>query len=176
VGGIGQQATIAKIENEKRSVSLDEALALAEALGVAPVYLIMPLDDASPPVASVDGQPRSAREARDARRWFTSLWPPPPTVYTSTAPAGTSRGDLADFEQARRELAASRVERYAHLDVERMRWLADDLRDAVLTNDIEARADALEALEDELGRQRRELERMRRTARGDAAVREESDG
>lgn len=59
------RGTVSKIENRLRGVSLDEALAIAAALDVAPVYLFLPRDDRET-VAIGD----IAVEALRARAWL----------------------------------------------------------------------------------------------------------
>lgn len=58
----------------RRRVSVEELVVLAEALGVPPVVLAFPVDDA----ASVEVRPGLELPTLDALRWFTAEGPPAP--------------------------------------------------------------------------------------------------
>ncbi|MGH9250758.1 MAG: helix-turn-helix domain-containing protein [Acidimicrobiales bacterium] len=92
---------IVKIERGTRGVSVDEAFALALALQVAPVHLLVPLDDDAPvavtpntsaPAAEVRDWVRGRRELDDdAERWYffwvpASEFPPPRTWRPACRP------------------------------------------------------------------------------------------
>lgn len=66
------QTTIAKIEKRDRTLSLDDALAIAVALKVAPVHLFVPTmhDESSVRVA-----PEVVVPAREVREWVRGRWP-----------------------------------------------------------------------------------------------------
>lgn len=75
---------ITRLENGKRSVSLDEAVALAAVLGVSPLHMFVPLDD-----STVELAPQlPAIGAVSARAWFRGQRPlqqaDERTYYTQT--------------------------------------------------------------------------------------------
>jgi transcriptional regulator with XRE-family HTH domain len=64
------RVAIAKIEIGERGVSLDEALALAYALNVAPVYLFLPLEN-DQPVRMAEDKRAVKLKAGDMRGWVS---------------------------------------------------------------------------------------------------------
>jgi transcriptional regulator with XRE-family HTH domain len=66
------RSSLARLENENRGVGVDEAIALAYALNVAPVHLMVDTDDDAEPVAPVPGSEISPREAR---AWIRGVMP-----------------------------------------------------------------------------------------------------
>jgi transcriptional regulator with XRE-family HTH domain len=71
LGGQLDQASISKIENGVRGVSLDEAMQLAVALGISPLHLFVPREDA----AFVRVTPAEHVTAASARRWIRGTTP-----------------------------------------------------------------------------------------------------
>jgi transcriptional regulator with XRE-family HTH domain len=66
-----RQSKIAKIENgAAKKLALDDVLALAVALGVAPAYLLSP-----PEEGDVEVAPKLVCSAPDFRRWLRGEWP-----------------------------------------------------------------------------------------------------
>jgi transcriptional regulator with XRE-family HTH domain len=66
-----EQPTVARIETGKRAVSIDELFELATALGVAPVHLLVPLEDE----AQVKIAPKRTLPAPEARAWIRGQLP-----------------------------------------------------------------------------------------------------
>lgn len=56
---------ITRLERGERGVSLDDALAIAYALGVSPLYLVFPVTEG----AEIEITSKTTVDARDARRW-----------------------------------------------------------------------------------------------------------
>jgi transcriptional regulator with XRE-family HTH domain len=90
------RVAIAKIEGGQRGVSLDEALALAYALDVAPIYLFLPLADNEEVTIA-----NTTVHAPHARAWVNGRWPLPNQddrfFYTET--------DDETFESRKRQAA-----------------------------------------------------------------------
>ena len=61
---------ITRLENGKRGVSLDQAIAIAAVLGVSPLHMIVPLDD-----DGIQLTPQRTVTAADARAWLRGLTP-----------------------------------------------------------------------------------------------------
>jgi transcriptional regulator with XRE-family HTH domain len=80
------RSVIANIESRRRrEVTLEEAVTLAYVLDVAPVHLMVPVDDAELYLGTPDPLPNPA-----ARAWIRGEWCPPgcdPRVYFSEVPA-----------------------------------------------------------------------------------------
>lgn len=77
--------TVANLETGRRgSVTLDEVGALARVLGVAPIHLILPIDDA--PTIKLD--PDQSFPVSETRAWFIGEEPlgADPRVYRSEVP------------------------------------------------------------------------------------------
>jgi transcriptional regulator with XRE-family HTH domain len=78
---------ITRLEKGKRSVSLDEAVAIAAVLGVSPLHMLVPLDDSGVRLAPSMPDVRSA----SARAWFRGQRPlrraDEPIYYTQTPPS-----------------------------------------------------------------------------------------
>jgi transcriptional regulator with XRE-family HTH domain len=70
-GGQLDQASISKIENGVRGVSLDEAVQLAVALGISPIHLFIPREDGD----FVRVTPTEYVTAATARRWIRGTTP-----------------------------------------------------------------------------------------------------
>jgi transcriptional regulator with XRE-family HTH domain len=78
------RASLAKIETGRRKVSLNEAVAIAAALGTSPAVLFLPIESRS--MVRLTGQ-LEVRTSR-ARAWFTNqapLEPGDPTVFIEVA-------------------------------------------------------------------------------------------
>ena len=72
-GEVIHATAITKIEKGTRGVSVDEVLSFAAALDVAPVHLLVPIDDAE----AVEITPGFEVPAPVARRWFRGQHPLP---------------------------------------------------------------------------------------------------
>jgi transcriptional regulator with XRE-family HTH domain len=62
-----EQATLSRIENGVRRVTVDELVLLALALDVSPAHLVVPVDQ----TARVELAPGTVERAVDVLRWFT---------------------------------------------------------------------------------------------------------
>jgi transcriptional regulator with XRE-family HTH domain len=71
MGGSLDRAAISKIEVGKRGVSLDEAIEIAAALGIAPIHLFLPRDDGAPVCVAPDLEVPAAQ----ARAWVRGYEP-----------------------------------------------------------------------------------------------------
>lgn len=118
------RGTVSKIENGQRGISLDEALAIAAALDVAPVHLFLPREDD----AKVQVAPNVTVEAEQARLWFRGGRPLPDgddQTYRTEVPksewqqrSGRLNNAEEFYERCRRRFRVAR---------ERMRILGDRL-------------------------------------------------
>jgi hypothetical protein len=98
------QSVITRIERGTRKVSLDEAIALAAALDVAPVHLFLPITDEG----RVSVTPSTEVPSRVARQWALGLRPLDPSntrFYANQSPsvpdwdeAQVQRQDISDQE------------------------------------------------------------------------------
>lgn len=80
------QSAITRIERGTRKVSLDEAIALAAALDIAPVHLFLPISDEG----RVSVAPSTEVPSRVARQWALGLRPLDPAntrFYAQQSPA-----------------------------------------------------------------------------------------
>ena len=106
------RVTISKIEAGKRGVLIEEAIALAAALDVAPAHLLLPIDAGegphaqTSPAASVKLAPKLKAGQVKARRWFRGELPLHPTlenfeVYLHQTPEGlnVSTEDLSEHDR-----------------------------------------------------------------------------
>lgn len=106
---------VTKLETGRRpSVSVEEMLALALVLGVAPVHLVVPTTgDEADPYEVAPGRPVAAWEARE---WIRGRMPlqqlgQDARVYFSEVPAEEFRIDQASADNMTREFRASSGER-----------------------------------------------------------------
>ena len=114
-GGKLDRAAVSKIENGLRDVSLDEAIALAVALGISPLHLFIPRDDE----AWVRVTPAEHVPAATARRWIRGTTPlkgQDDRVYRTEVPESewkavdTRISDAKDaVDRARRRLRVARA-------------------------------------------------------------------
>ena len=144
LGGDLDQSQLSRIESGDRRVSLDEALAIATALGVSPVHLFVP------PTAgdAVMLTPEMRYPSRAVRQWVRGQVP-------------LCEIDRRTFYQ---EVSA---EEQALMELNGMRFLlgwVQELIDAAVDKDRERMADAVDAINEELDRQRGQLEREMRKA------------
>lgn len=115
LGGRLDRAAISKIESGTRNVSLDEAVLLAAALDVAPVHLLVPLDDAAQVQIVPSRKPVTATAARE---WVRGRRPLPMTnartYRTSWVPESEWEQRNARVEDAREGVEqAERLRRVA---------------------------------------------------------------
>ena len=139
------QTTIGKWEAGERRISLDEALAICAALDVAPTHMLsgsfLPVRMKRPfLVLSDDTRPVSAREMRQWIRGQRPLWGQDEKRYaTEVAPDEWKALGVAGLAELLRGV--------------------EGLVNAWADDDIDAALEIIESLEDEIGRQRRALER-----------------
>lgn len=131
--------TITRIERGSRRVNLDEALAVAAALGVSPVHLFAGTFT-NTNVTMAPGVTLNPRQARQWMRGQQSLRPEDDRTYYS---------EVSDDEWVARQQAGLGL----LLD------LVQRLVDAVVDDDRDRAATILDDLNDELARQRRWAER-----------------
>lgn len=105
LGAPMDRTTLAKIERGKREARLEEMIALAAALDVAPLNLYMPIEGDEPVCLA----PALAVDPGDARKWARGFRPLDPTnhrVYQFQSPGGPeSSKDLEKDEREAMETA-----------------------------------------------------------------------
>lgn len=107
----------------RQAVNVEELLALAYVLGVAPVHLLVPIDDDEAPYRIV---PTSGVSAGHARHWIVGLWPLPSTdrrMYFAERPEHELVPPHADVDPR-----ATRVYDLMRIDEELERRGLGDLR------------------------------------------------
>jgi transcriptional regulator with XRE-family HTH domain len=88
-----ERSTVAKLENGNRqNISLTEWLALAAVLNVAPLHLLLPIDDAEAPYQVT---PKRTEPVEQARGWVRGHWPLP------AANVVQFQGEMPEEEQGR---------------------------------------------------------------------------
>jgi transcriptional regulator with XRE-family HTH domain len=139
------QATVARIETGGRRVSVDDALALAAALGVSPLHLLAAsyTHDPVPVTPNIEAGPGQMR------RWLTGQAQLP------------TLDEDAFFEVVPDDERVARQRRgIQHLRQSYMEW-----EEAVLAKDPGGMRDALKDIERELARQEADLDREERMAK-----------
>lgn len=134
------RSTINRLENGSRGVSLDEAFAVAAALGVSPLSLMLPLEMGQP-VAVAPGLTVTSAEARAWAKGDEPLPGQDPQFFEHERPV-----EWVDVLVQRR--------------IQALDALVAALADAWSAEDTEQVADALDALDEEIQRQRSEAKRL----------------
>jgi transcriptional regulator with XRE-family HTH domain len=140
------RSAIARLETGKRGVPLDEAFAIAAALEVSPLSLMLPREPDDPVAVA----PRLTVSAEEAREWVRGDEPLP-------------NQDRQFFEQ---ESPAFWIEVLAWRRIQALYALVHRLAEAWDQEDAKRVSGALDAIDEELQRQREELKRMIRQQRG----------
>lgn len=159
------RTTITKIENGSRRLPLDTALLLAAALGVSPVHLFV-----TPPPEDADVQVRLARQLvvtpRAARMWVRGQQPLPGTDPRTFYTEVSEEEYVALMEYGIRlllGLVQDLVEAVADFHHAKLEAEADGGAEVAEVERQSARVVAsIDAINDELARQRRAAERLRR--------------
>jgi transcriptional regulator with XRE-family HTH domain len=143
------QATIARLETGPRRISVDDALALAAALGVAPAFLLSGsfTSEAVPVTPALEAGPLRMRH------WINGVMPL----------VGTDEESFFELVPAAERIARQRS---GLLNLERCVF---DFKDAATTNDSGGMLDALKDLARELERQRDQIDREERQAKRGAS-------
>lgn len=143
------RATLTRIENGKRKVSLDEALMFAVALDVAPVHLLAPPDDDAR-VEVVRGVTASATEVRAWIRGEAPLQGVDEQTFRAEVPASEWRRaqQEADVADTGRRVARQLAQQEADAKAEVRRGLARQVRVAeTLLEMLEEQRRALPSIE-----------------------------
>lgn len=139
------RSVVARLEAGTRGVQLDEASAIAAALGVSPLALLLPDD----PEEMVALAPKLKVRAEEARAWFRGDEPLP----------GQDRHFFEANSDAWVEVTAWRRQRALFTLVAR-------LADAWEHEDVKELRATLSALEEAVGEQRHEVAALERAGRG----------
>jgi transcriptional regulator with XRE-family HTH domain len=139
------QATVARLETGGRRVSVDDALALAAALGVSPLHLFAASYTQDP----VPVTPTIERGSAQMRRWIAGEVQLP----------GLDEDSFFELVPDEERLARQRR------GVQHLRQCFLDFRDATLVNDHGAMVDAIDDMKRELDRQAADLDREERMAK-----------
>lgn len=148
LGALGHEVdrtAVTRLETGKRGVSLDEAFAIAAALEVSPLSLMLPRAPEEPVAVA----PRLTVTTKAARAWAQGVEPLPGQ-------------DRQFFEQESPEFW---VEALAWRRMRGLYGLVSQLAEAWEQQDTKGAAVALDALDEEVGRQRAELRRTRQQGR-----------
>lgn len=140
------RSAVARLETGKRGVSLDESFAIAAALEVSPLSLVLPRNEDEP----VSVAPDLTVSTAAAREWLRGEEPLPGQ-------------DRQFFEQ---ESPTFWVEALGWRRMRALYALVSRLAEAWDQEDTKAAAGALDALDDEMVRQRAEVKRLTREQRG----------
>jgi transcriptional regulator with XRE-family HTH domain len=140
------QATIHRLETGGRRITVDDALALAAALGVRPLFLLTGdyTNEAVPVAPKLE-----PAQPTQMRRWFSGQ------VQLPGLDADSFVEVIPDGERIARQRRGFQHLRQAYLD-----W-----HEAVLAKDRGAMRDALKDIERELARQEADLDREERRAK-----------